>query len=115
MKKRLLLLLVLAFCAVYGGGSAVSVPNHSGQEPSAAWLNFVIMIALYALATAAAIYLAPKTPKTPDPEASSPDDFQVPKAEEGSSIPVLFGTKKVDGMNVVDWGNVRATKVKEKM
>jgi hypothetical protein len=53
----------------------------------------------------------------PKPESRPPaglGDIKVPTAEEGREIPVLFGTKDVEGPNVVWYGDFAAKPVKAK-
>lgn len=54
--------------------------------------------------------LAPH-PKGPQPSALG--DFNVPTAEEGRAIPVIFGTCMVKGGNTVWWGDLKAVKLKQ--
>ncbi|GAB6191158.1 hypothetical protein [Desulfocastanea catecholica] len=51
----------------------------------------------------------------PKPENSNPSagEIEVPTAEEGSVIPVLFGTRNLEGMNVVWYGDVRVVPIKK--
>lgn len=44
-------------------------------------------------------------------EAGTPD---VPYAEEGGVIPVLFGTRNIEGMNVLWYGDIRTSAIKKK-
>jgi hypothetical protein len=53
--------------------------------------------------------LAPKPPK---PKPASLEDFDVPVAEEGRPIPVVFGTVTITGANVLWYGALRSTKIK---
>lgn len=53
--------------------------------------------------------LAPH-PKGPQPSALG--DFNVPTAEEGRAIPVIFGTCMIKGGNTVWWGDLKAVKLK---
>jgi hypothetical protein len=51
----------------------------------------------------------------PKPETQPPaglGDIQVPTAEEGREIPVLFGTRFVNSPNVVYYGNLSSVAVK---
>ena len=53
----------------------------------------------------------------PKPETRPPDgldEIQAPTAEIGREIPVLFGTRKMDGPNVVWYGDLRTVPVKKK-
>jgi hypothetical protein len=52
----------------------------------------------------------------PKPEAEPPasiEDFGVPTAEEGRSIPVVFGTRTIASPNIVWYGHLK-TKAIEK-
>lgn len=55
--------------------------------------------------------LAPKPDK---PKPASLKDIEAPTAEVGREIPVLFGTRKISGPNVVWYGDLRVTAVKSK-
>jgi hypothetical protein len=53
----------------------------------------------------------------PKPQSAKPasiNDFQVPTAEEGREIPVLFGTRDITGPNVVWYGDLGTKAVKSK-
>jgi len=53
----------------------------------------------------------------PKPQNAKPaglDEFNIPTAEEGREIPVLFGTKDIAGPNVVWFGDFRADPIKKK-
>jgi len=51
-------------------------------------------------------------PKPPDAKASSTGDFDVPTAEEGRPIGLIFGTCKVSGPNVTWWGDLKVKAIK---
>lgn len=70
--------------------------------------NYVVQ---FIVALVVSYALRPK-PETPRP--SSLGDLQVPIAEEGVSIPVLFGTRDIRGPNVVWYGHFRTSPVKAK-
>jgi hypothetical protein len=53
----------------------------------------------------------------PKPESRPPaglGDFNVPTAEVGREIPVLFGTRELKGPNVVWYGHLRVVPIKKK-
>lgn len=52
--------------------------------------------------------LAPKPPRR---KPASLDDFELPTAEEGRPIPVVFGSPLVRGLNTLWYGNLDATEV----
>lgn len=54
---------------------------------------------LIGLATSAFGYLLMPKPKATQPEETV--DFEEPTAEEGRSIPVIFGTVRISGLNVL--------------
>lgn len=52
----------------------------------------------------------------PKPQSVKPaglGDFNVPTAEAGREIPVLFGTRDISGPNVVWYGDLRTVAVKK--
>lgn len=70
------------------------------------WIQLVYFIVTLVLSIA----LSPKPPK---PRAAALEDFDVPVAEEDRPIPVLFGTWRITGANVVWYGNLRTKKIKQ--
>ncbi|MDX1464129.1 MAG: hypothetical protein R3215_00320 [Halomonas sp.] len=71
------------------------------------WIQFAIAIAL-----AAVSYLLMPKPKLP--HRSAAERFDIPTAQEGASIPVLFGTRKIKGASVVWYGDIRTKAIKKK-
>jgi len=65
----------------------------------------------YAVMSLLSYLLAPK-PKSMPPAAVG--DSDIPIAEEGIEIPVLFGTRDIGGANVVWYGDIRAIPIKSK-
>lgn len=53
-------------------------------------------------------------PKPPAPKPAALSDFDVPTAEEGRPIPVVFGTVTITGPNVLWYGALRAEAIKKK-
>lgn len=54
---------------------------------------------------------------TPKPQSQPPaglGDIQAPTAEEGREIPVLFGTRDIEGPNVVWYGDLRTVPIRSK-
>ena len=54
---------------------------------------------------------------TPKPETRPPaglGEFQVPTAEVGREIPVIFGTRDIMGPNVVWYGDLRIVPIRKK-
>lgn len=52
------------------------------------------------------------SPKPPVPPPPSLADMQVPTAEPGRPVPVIFGTRLVKAPNVVWYGDLRYSEVK---
>lgn len=69
------------------------------------YLAVVIVSAIVATALA---------PKPQPPKPPSLEDFDVPTAEEGRPIPVIFGTVWITGPNVVWYGDLRTTPITKK-
>lgn len=72
-------------------------------------MQFLAYIAVLLISTFVAYALAPKPPK---PKPASLSDFDIPTAEEGRPIPVVFGTKLVTGPNVIWYGDLRTKAIK---
>lgn len=71
-------------------------------------LGYIAVLLVSALIATA---LAPKPP-TPKPAALQ--DFDVPVAEQGRPVPVVFGSVLVTGPNVLWYGDLRSTPIKKK-
>ena len=69
------------------------------------WLSIAAWVGMSFLS----YFLAPK-PK--DAIAASFDSNDFPVAEDGSEIPVVFGTRDIAGANVVWYGDVRTSPIK---
>lgn len=68
-------------------------------------------IVVFVVALVAAFAMMPK-PQSQPPAGLG--DIKAPTAEEGREIPVLFGTRDVEGPNVVYYGGLRSVAVKAK-
>lgn len=68
-------------------------------------------IAVFIVALVVAYSMAPK-PQTQPPAGLG--DVKVPTAEEGREIPVLFGTRVIEGPNVVWYGDLRTDAIRKK-
>lgn len=66
-------------------------------------------IAAIVIAALVATALAPR-PAAPKP--STLEDFDLPTAEEGRKIPVVFGVVTITGANVIWYGNLRTKAIK---
>ena len=69
-----------------------------------------VQLALFVVSAIISYALAPKPPK-PRPAALA--DFQAPTAEEGRSIPVVFGDVWLRGPNVLWFGDLRSEPIKK--
>lgn len=70
-----------------------------------------VYVAILAVSVVVSIALAPKLPAQKSP---SLEDLEVPTAEEGRPIPVVFGTVTVQSPNVVWYGDITYKPVKRK-
>jgi len=70
------------------------------------WVQLVLFIVSAVLS-----YLL--APKPPQPKPASLSDFNIPTADEGRPIPVVFGTVTVTGANVVWYGALRTTPIRK--
>ncbi len=53
-------------------------------------------------------------PSPPAPKASDISDFTAPTAEEGRPVPVVFGTVKIEGANVLWYGGLYVEAIQER-
>jgi hypothetical protein len=68
-----------------------------------------IFFAAFVIGLAASYAFAPKPQSQPSPTM---DDIQVPTAEVGKDIPVLFGCREMRGPNVLWYGDLRTIPIK---
>lgn len=80
-------------------------------QPVGAWIQIVVQIVIMIVAAVVAASMAPKPP-VPKPAALS--DLDVPQAEEGKPIPKVFGTCWVRDPNVLWYGDLATTPIKQK-
>ena len=108
--KKIKFLLLQIFAAIlYIDMLQVSSFAIKEDEPQLAWLNFVIQVVIM---IAIAMLLAPK-PKSLRAKPLGLEEFDIPTAEEGRSIQVLFGKKYVASPNVVWFGHLKSQAVKK--
>ncbi len=69
------------------------------------WVQLILLVVSYIVSAA----LAPKPPK---PKSAALEDFDIPLAEQGRPIPVVFGTMLISGPNVLWYGDLRTTPIK---
>jgi len=70
------------------------------------WIAYII---IFVVALVLAVALAPKPPAA---KAAMLDDFDIPTAEPGRPIPVVFGTYVVKSPNVVWYGDLKSIPIK---
>lgn len=71
------------------------------------WWYVALFIVSYAIVYATRPKIQPQKPV-------GIDEFQVPTAEAGREIPVLFGSKDLNGPNVVWYGDLKTSAIKKK-
>lgn len=74
-------------------------------------MQFFVYIAVLLVATFISVALAPKPPR---PKPAALEDFDIPTAEQGRPIPVVFGSVTVTGPNVIWYGDLDTKKIKAK-
>lgn len=74
-------------------------------------MNFVYYLIVLIVSSLISYALAPKPPK---PKPAALEDFDIPVAEQGRPVPVIFGTILSTGPNVLWYGDLRSTAIKEK-
>lgn len=70
------------------------------------WYLAVFVVSLFAVAS-----MIPKAQNAPAPGLNQ---INAPTAEEGREIPVLFGTRDIEGPNTVWYGDLTTIAVKKK-
>ena len=75
--------------------------------------SFVLRIVTGLVMIAISYVLMPR-PRTEPPKAAGLDDFDLPTAEEGRPIPVVFGTVLIRGPNVVWAGDLKVKPLRKK-
>ena len=70
------------------------------------WIKLAIMVVASYLASALA-------PKPPPPKPNSIDDFDVPQAEEGRPVGVVFGRVVIKAPTLAWYGNLSTEKIKK--
>ena len=66
----------------------------------------------YLFAAVLALFIVATMPKPKSQPPAELDNIKVPTAEEGRAIPVLFGTRVIEGPNVVWYGDFKTEEVK---
>lgn len=68
-------------------------------------------VVVFVVALVVGLAMAPK-PQSQPPAGLG--DIKAPTAEEGREIPVLFGTRDIQGPNVVWYGDLRTVAIRKK-
>ena len=66
----------------------------------------------YLFAAVLALFIVATMPKPKSQPPTELANMNVPTAEEGRAIPVLFGTRVIEGPNVVWYGDFKTEEVK---
>lgn len=74
-------------------------------------MNFAIQLVLLVVSYFVSAALAPKPPQ---PKSAALEEFDIPVAEEGRAIPVVFGEVLLSDPNVMWYGDLRTTAIKKK-
>lgn len=74
-------------------------------------MSIWVQLVLFTLAWAVSAALAPRPPR---PQPAGLDDIDAPTAEEGSPIPVVFGTVRITAPNVVWYGDLDTSPIKQR-
>lgn len=76
-------------------------------------MEIIGYIVVLIISTAISYAMMPKPPAAQPPSEIS--DFDVPTAEEGRPIPVVFGTVKIKGANVLWYGDLRSSPITKRV
>ena len=77
-------------------------------------MGFIFTLILFALTLILSEVFKPKVASEAQRPASL-GDFKFPTAIEGRPVPLIWGTVKIDGPNVVWWGDLRVRPIKQKI
>ena len=69
------------------------------------WVQLIVLAVSYIVSAALA-------PKPPVPKPAAMEDFDIPVAEQGRPVPVVFGTVLITGANILWYGDLRTTPIK---
>ncbi len=76
----------------------------------------IFAIVMFVVSTVLTLVMAPKMKKPPVQQGPKPaglSDFDLPTAQEGRPIPIVWGTRYVEGSNVTWYANLRTKEIKE--
>ena len=74
-------------------------------------MDFVYYLIVLVVSSLVSYALAPKPPV---PKPASLEDFDIPVAELGRPVPVVFGTVTITGPNVLWYGDLKTKPIKSK-
>lgn len=74
-------------------------------------MNFIFQLALLVVSYFVSAALAPKPPQ---PKPAALEDFDIPLAEEGRPLAVVFGTVLITSPTLMWYGDLRTTAIMEK-
>jgi hypothetical protein len=113
VRLPLIMTIVVVWAAVeeITGYRLMSVIDPAAGENVHRALGWVAMVIVLIASTVISYALQPKPPNA-RPAALA--DFDVPTAEEGRPIPVIFGTVWVKGPNVLWYGDLNTIPIKSK-
>lgn len=72
-----------------------------------ALLNIILFVASLAISYAT-------RPKPQNAKPAGLGDFNIPTAQDGRTLPVLFGTRDIKAPNVVWYGDLKVTAIRKK-
>tara|TARA_R110002167_G_scaffold93122_2_gene249833 strand:+ start:31786 stop:34719 length:2934 start_codon:yes stop_codon:yes gene_type:complete len=84
--------------------------DHAAKRRGGFWLTLLFQIVLFV-----AVELLRPKPEIEDAKPAGLGDFSFPTATEGRVIPLLWGTVRVDGPNVVWYGDLEQIAITEKV
>lgn len=70
---------------------------------------FVSLVISVLVSLAASLILAPKAQI---PSEATQEDFSVPEVQDGSPIPIVFGTVYIEAANVAWYGDLKITPIR---
>ena len=86
--------------------------------PGVAKAEFITMLVIALLMSAASIVISELLRPKPEFEDAKPagnGDFKFPTASEGRPVPLIWGRNKLEGPNVVWWGDMKQIPIKEEI
>lgn len=107
-KKIKFVILQIVAVILYLDILATPQPVIEKAVPQLAFWNFIIQVAIM---VALSMLLAPKPKQPKKLKPVSLEQFDIPTAEEGRPIQVLFGKKYVAAPNVVWFGHLKSQRV----